>query len=145
MRRLLVIVLALAAFVVVTVVLARWLTTPNEERDQVTQLLKAQARGDADSMLDRLDGCLHRPSCVGTVRDNATRLRSPGEVEIVAYDSSTAYAFGSGSGPTRVVWRTPDRLTTVQCVEVRREGSIVSGPSVRLTGVSAPIARTAAC
>lgn len=145
MRRLLVITVSIVAFVAVAFLLARWLSAPNAERDRVMRLLEAQARGDAGAMLGQLDGCLARPACVGTVRDNARQLRSAGKVEVVAYDSTTAYSLGGARGPTRVVWRTPKRLTTVQCVDVRRDGNILSGSSVTLTGLSAPIGRTAGC
>jgi len=144
-RRLVPIVLAAVAFVAVAVVLARWLSAENAERDRVVDLLNAQARGDERAMLDLIDGCLARPACVGAVRENARRLRGPGEVEIVRYDSETSHALGPARGPTRVVWRTPDRLPTVQCVEITRTGSILSGPSVTVTGLSEPIDREAAC
>jgi hypothetical protein len=145
MRRLLVIAVSIAVFAAVSLVLARWLTAPGAERDRVVELLRAQARGDVPAMLARLDGCLSRPACVGTVHANAARLRARGGIEVVAYDSPTAYSLGSARGATRVVWRTPGRLTTVQCVEVRRDGNVLSGPSVSLTSLSAPIRRTAGC
>lgn len=145
MRRLAAIVIAAAVFVAIAVVLARWLSAENAERDRVVDLLQAQARGDERAMLDLIDGCLARPACVGTVRANARSLRGPGKVEIVAYDSETSHALGAARGPTRVVWRTPDRLPTVQCVEVRRTGNVLSGPSVTVTGLSEPIDREAAC
>jgi len=144
-RRLAVIIAAVVVFLAISVLLARWLTTENGERDDVTELLRAQARGDAQGMLDRLDGCAEDPRCAATVRANARTLRSPGKLEIVAYDSSTSYSLGSASGPTRVVWKTPGRLTTVQCVAVRRKGNVISGISVSLTAISRPIGRTAAC
>lgn len=145
MRRLVAIVVTAAVFVAIAVVLARWLSAENAERDRVVDLLQAQTRGDERAMLDLIDGCLARPACVGVVRANARNLRGPGKVEIVAYDSETSHALGAARGPTRVVWRTPDRLPTVQCVEVRRTGNVLSGPSVTVTGLSEPIDREAAC
>lgn len=145
MRRRAIIVVAAVAFLAIAFGLARWLTTENAERDRVTDLLRAQARGDARAMLAQLGGCAARPACVAQVRAQAAALRSPGKLEIVAYDSATAYALGAASGATRVVWRTPSRLTTVQCVQVRRAGSVLAGRSVSLTALSEPIGRTAAC
>lgn len=146
MRRWALIAVAVLAFLAVAVILARWLSAEGDERAQVTDLIDAQARGDADAMLDRLDErCRHRPPCVGTVRDNAQRLRSDGEIEIVAYDSATAYAIGAAEGPTRVVWRAPGRLTTVQCVEIERDGNLVAGQPIALLSIGPPIERTAAC
>ncbi len=145
MSRLAVIIVAVVVFVVVAGLLARWLTVENGERDDITQLLQAQARGDEAGMLARLDGCARDSRCAAAVRANAEALRASGKLDIVAYDSSTAYSLGGASGPTRVVWRTPGRLPTVQCVAVRRTGNVLSGVSVSLTGLSRPIGRTAAC
>ena len=145
MRRAVPIVITAVVFVAIAAVLARWLSAENAERDQVVELLRAQARGDERAMLDQIDGCLARPACVGIVRANARALRDPGAIEIVAYDSETSHTLGPARGPTRVVWRTPDRLPTVQCVEIRRTGNVLSGPSVTVTGLSEPIDREAAC
>jgi hypothetical protein len=144
-RRVLIIVAAVVVFVAISVVLARWLSAENDERNKVTDLLAAQARGDADAMLDQIDGCIRRPGCVAAVRANAQRLKDPGDVNIVAYESDTSRALGGATGPTRVVWKTPSRLPTVQCVEIRRTGNILSGPSVTVTGLSEPIERESPC
>jgi len=145
-RRWVLIAVAVIAFLAIAAVLARWLSAEGDERALVTDLIEAQARGDADGMLALLDaGCVHRPACVRAVEDNAARLRSDGEVEIVAYDSATSHAIGPADGPTRVVWRAPGRLPTVQCVEVRRDGNLVAGQSVRLESIGHPIEREGAC
>jgi hypothetical protein len=135
-------VLALLAFLAISALLARWLTTDNAERDKVTRLLQAQARGDAPAMLRQLT-CA--PACAAQARANARRLRRPGSVQIVAYDSATAHALSSRTGLTRVVWKTPQTLTVVQCVRVRRTGSALRGLTIRLLALSAPIPRTASC
>ncbi len=145
MRRWIVIAVAVVAFLAVSLILARWLSTENLERDKVTALLRAQARGDVAAMLREIDGCTHRPGCVRTVEANARDLRTPGTLEIVAYDSATSHSLGDARGPTRVVWKTPSRLTTVQCVDVHRAGTVLSGASVTVTGLSAPIGREASC
>jgi hypothetical protein len=137
-RRRLALGAALLAFLAVSVVLARWLQADGAERAKVLRLLRAQARGDADAMARELERC--DPAC----RRLAARLRRPGEVEIVRYDSATARSFGTTTGPTRVVWRTPRTLTFVQCVTVERSGS-PADRRVRLTGLSGPIARQGSC
>jgi hypothetical protein len=144
-RRVLLIGVGVAVFLAISVVLARWLSVENTERDKVVKLLDAQAKGDVASMLGQIDGCAKDPACVRTVRANASRLKDPGKVDIVAYESATSHALGAKTGPTRVVWKTPSRLTTVQCVEIRRTGNVLSGPSVTVTGLSEPIDREAAC
>lgn len=146
MRRALTIGAAAAAFLLVTLLVARWLTTEGRERHEVTELLRDQARGDAAAMLARLDGCARDRGCGALVRRNAARLRRPGDVEVLAYESETAYALGPATGPTRVAWRVRGGgLPVVQCVEVRRNGSVLAGRSVTLRRLSAPIGRESPC
>jgi hypothetical protein len=147
-RRLVVVAIAVAAvaFVAVAALLARWLTTEGRERGQVTALLRAQARGDVRAMLAALPGCAADRACAELQRANARRLRRTGSLEILAYDSATAYALGAESGPTRVAWQVPGRgLPVVQCVLVRRSGSALAGRTVALLRLSAPIGREAPC
>jgi hypothetical protein len=136
----------LVVFLGVSFLLARWLTTESRERNAVYALLEDQARGDAGAMLERLDGCEADPACVATTRRNAERLARPGEVKILAYESGTAYALGSAAGLTRVAWTVIDRgLPVVQCVDVRREGSVVAGRAITLRRLSPPIGRQSSC
>jgi hypothetical protein len=134
------------AFLAISLLLARYLNTEGEERGAVFALLQAQARGDAQAMLKRLDGCARDPRCVRTTRANATHLKRPGEVKILAYDSSTAYALGAKRGLTRVAWTVIDRgLPVVQCVDVDRTGTVLTGRAIRLLGLSPPIDRQGTC
>jgi hypothetical protein len=133
-------------FAAVSLLLARYLNTEGQERGAVFALLQAQARGDAGAMLKRLDGCGPDPRCVATTRANARRLKRPGEVKILAYDSETAYALGSKRGPTRVAWTVIDRgLPIVQCVDVERAGTVLAGRAIRLRRLSPPIDRQGTC
>jgi hypothetical protein len=133
-------------FLAISLLLARYLNTEGEERGAVFALLQAQARGDANAMLGRLDGCAHDPQCARTARDNAKRLARPGEVKILAYDSATAYALGTKRGPTRVAWTVVDRgLPVVQCVDVDRAGTVLTGRAIRLRRLSPPIDRQGSC
>jgi hypothetical protein len=142
-KRLVLIVVAVTAFLGVSVIVARWLSADTDERGQVVELLRAQARGDADGMLRRL--ACRDAACVAVVRANARRLRGHGELKIPLYQSGTAHALRSRTKPTRVVWFTPGRLTTVQCVLVRRTGNLFAGASVTLLRLSAPIGRESSC
>jgi hypothetical protein len=130
-------------FLLISAFLSRWLGTENAEREAVLDVLQAQARGDANRMLREIDCQDH--ACVARVRANASELRAPGDVTIVRIDSATSHALTSQTGQTRVVWITPGRLTTVQCVLVERTGTPLSGQSVTLLDLSAPIGRQAAC
>ena len=137
---------AIAAVVLAApaVVVARWLQADNTERSKVERLLRAQAAGDGAGMAAELEGC------TGACRQAVDRLafdqRKDGELEIVRFDSATSHALGEKRGPTRVVWQIRGRtLPTVQCVDVRRTGSAVSGPRVTLLGLTAPIGREQSC
>jgi hypothetical protein len=140
------IAIGVVLFLAISFELARWLSTENRERDAVYGLLAAQARGDLGAMLSRLDGCSRRPPCRATQLANARRLRRPGRVKILAYDSKTAYAFGDARGPTRVAWTVIGHgLPVVQCISVHRGGSAFAGRSITLTALSAPIGNEATC
>lgn len=141
-----VVVLALVAFLAISVVLARVLSANGAERTAITELLEAQARGDADEMARRIDGCEREAACRSEVAVNASRLRSHGDVDLVRLDPSTSFSFGGGATDTaRVVWRTPARTTVVQCVEVRRGGDVIGGLTVDLLSLSRPIDRESSC
>jgi hypothetical protein len=135
----------LLLFLAISVLLARYLSTENVERADVLALLKAQAAGDADAMIARLAGCAQRAGCVAQQRRNAAALRRAGEVKILTLSSQTAYTLTGASGATRVAWTVIGRLPTVQCVGVRRGGNFLSGLSVTLTALSAPIPGEADC
>jgi hypothetical protein len=71
--RILLLVLGLLAFLAVSLGLGRVLSANGAERDAILALVAAQARGDAATMIARIDGCASRPACVATARANAAR------------------------------------------------------------------------
>jgi hypothetical protein len=142
-KRALLIAAAVIAVLVISAVVARWLNNDTVERAKVVDLLRAQARGDAGTML-RLVQCPDA-ACERLIRANAAKLRGRGDLKIALYQSQTAHALSSRTKPTRVVWFTPGRLTTVQCVLVRRSGNVIAGASVTLLRLSAPIDRESSC
>ncbi len=137
--------LALLVFLALSLGLARVLSANGAERSAILALLEAQAGGDADAMVARIDDCAAQPACVARARANATGLRSPGRVELVRLDASTSFAPTGSEGVARVVWKTPARTTVVQCVDVRRAGDVVSGLSIELLALSRPIDRESSC
>lgn len=139
------IALAVLLFLAISAALARWLSLENVERDDVLAALQAQARGDAAAVLGHLHGCAADPGCAATVRADAQRLRGQGDLKILAFDSHTSYALATATGRTRVAWKLPGRLPVVQCVLVRRSGNAVTGLSVTLRALSAPIPLQADC
>lgn len=144
-RRLALIALAVVAFLAVSGVLARFLAAENDERDGIVALLKAQGAGDVPGMLAQLSGCAAHPACVASVRSNAARLHRPGAVKILTMKSATAYSLTGATGTTRVAWAVIGGLPVVQCVRVRRTGNALSGVSVALLALSAPIPGEADC
>ena len=142
-KRPVLIALAVIALIAISALVARWISNDSVERDLVIELLRAQADGDAAAMLT-LVACPDE-ACTLLIRTNARTLRGRGNLKIPLYQSQTAHALRSRTKPTRVVWFTPGRLTTVQCVLVRREGNVFAGLSVSLLRLSAPIARESSC
>jgi hypothetical protein len=142
-KRPLLIAAGVVVVLAISIVIARWLNTDTVERGAVTELLRAQARGDLNSMLRRLN--CRDASCEALARANAERLKAPGELKIALYQSGTAHALKARTKPTRVVWFTPGKLTTVQCVLVRRTGNMLAGTTVSLLRLSAPIGRESSC
>jgi hypothetical protein len=147
LRRLVLISTAAVLFLAVSFLLARFLSTENTERDDELALIQAQARGDVPAVLALLDGCRERPACLAVVRANASnaRLRRAGAVKILSIKSSTSYTLGGATGKTRLAWTVIGKLPVVQCVEVRRSGNFLSGITIALLSLSAPIPNEADC
>jgi hypothetical protein len=140
-RRRLIVIAAAATLVVLVVgfVAARWLTTENRERDAVFALLEREAAGDAPGVLSRLDAC--DAACAAQVRAFLPKVTGPGAVKIARLDSGTSYSLGTSTHTTRVVWvHGVDSRPIVQCVVVRRSGGPLTGRSVSLLRLSAPLA-----
>jgi hypothetical protein len=137
--------LVLLAFLAISAGLARVLSANGGERSAIARLLDAQGRGDAAAMMAQIDGCARQPGCRTLADANAARLRSPGKVEIVRLDPSTNFSLGGATGTARVVWTAPSRTTVVQCVRVHRGGNVLSGLTIDLRRLSAPIDRESSC
>jgi hypothetical protein len=135
----------IALFLVISALLARFLSTENVERDDILGVLQAQARGDASAELALLQGCRERASCAATVRASASRLKRRGAVKILSIKSPTASAMTDATGTTRVAWTVIGKLPVVQCVEVRRTGNVLKGITVTLLSLSAPIPNEGDC
>jgi hypothetical protein len=141
------IALAVIAFLTISFELARFLTAEGRERDAIFGLLRAQARGDVGTMLERMPECARDSGCRRLAAANAARLRRPGDPKILSLQSGTSYTLSHATGRSRVAWAIVDRngLPVVQCVTVRRGWSFASGASVRLLRLSAPIGNESEC
>ena len=107
-------------------------------------VLRAQARGDADAVLERLPACAREPACARVTRDRVAALERPGQVEILTYRPSVRVTMTRRSGTGRVAWRAGGSLPVVQCVKARREGPLTGG-GVELLAISKPIGLEAPC
>ena len=134
-------------FLAISGLLARFLQTENVERDADLALIQAEARGDVQGMISRISGCRASAACVASVKANAAnpRTRRPGAVKILLLTSPTAYSLFGGRGRTRFAWTVLGSLPVVQCIDVERSGNFLSGITVKLTGLSAPIENEGNC
>jgi hypothetical protein len=142
-QRIVLIGAGVVVFLVISGLLARFLSVENLERQDVLGLLQAEARGDAPEMFAQLHACTG--SCKANVTADAAKLRGPGVVKILAYHSATAFALTGKTGQTRVAWKLGSRLPDVQCVTLHRGGNPISGITVTLLGISRPIPLTSDC
>jgi hypothetical protein len=146
-KRIALICLGVVIFVTISGLLARWFSVENLERDQDLELVQAEARGDAAAMIGDLSGCRASASCQASVRRVLAnpRVHRRGAVKILNLESPTAYSLGGATGETRFAWTVIGTLPVVQCIDVRRTGSFLSGINIRLLAISAPIPNEGYC
>ncbi len=144
--RIALIVTAAVLFLLASAGVARVLSANAAERSEVERLVAAQAAGNVGAAAAAVPGCREEPACVARTRAIVRRVATPGgAVRILRLDPSTTVALGATTGTARVAWKAGSRLPFVQCVRVEREGDLVSGFTVRLRRVGAPIPRQSAC
>lgn len=132
-------------FLGISFLLARALTGAGAERARVLDILRGQARGDAEAVLREMPACRRDDRCARLTTERTGRLKRPGEVEIVRFDASVQAALTDRTGRARVVWRTSQRrFPVVQCVVVRRDGPLTGG-GVEIVSISNPVGLEAPC
>ena len=145
-RRRVLIAAGVLLFLVVSFQLARFLTAENTERAAVYALLEAEARGDVRAVVAALDAC--GDACAREVAATVARARRPGEVKILRLDSAANFTLGERTARSRVAWAADvaaGGAAVVQCVTVRRSWSFLSGASVSLLRLSAPLPPETGC
>ena len=147
MRRAYVIAIAVAvlAFLAISALLARVLSANSAEQSAITALVKAQARGDVDAIMDVIVDCRATAACRRRAIEVATTLRHPGAVSIIQIQPSTSFSVVGTTGTARVAWNVGGSLPIVQCVRVRRTGNALSGLRVELLEVSRRIKSDSPC
>lgn len=148
MRRATVIALILAGvavFLIISALLARAFSVSGAEDSAITALVRAEARGDQAGVVAAVSGCGQRVACRVRAAANATALKRAGAVQIVQIQHSAGFSLGSTLGTARVAWLAGRSLPIVQCVRVRRGGSVLAGYRVELLEVSARIRTNADC
>ena len=138
------IVLGVLLFLVISAALARVFTAGGGQRGAVVALVRAQAAGDGAQVLRRLNGCT-QPACRAEALRQVARLRRPGRFEVLNLHSSLVAGVGAGHGTVRIAWRADATLPVVQCIAVRRTGSLFKGFQIRLERLPPPIGREASC
>jgi hypothetical protein len=147
MRRLYLILVPIAVivFLGVSALLARAWTADGAESSAITDLVKAEARGDTPVLIAAIHDCRSHPACRARAAANATKLRRAGSVSIIQLQPSTGFTLTSTLGTARVAWEVGSSLPIVQCVRVRRAGNVFKGLRVELLQVSTRITTNAAC
>ena len=144
-RVLIIVGLGVFFFLGISVLLARSLSATATERSRVLDIVEAQARGDAKAVLDKTPACARQPACVAATEAFVAKLRRPGAISILQYRPSIQLPLTRAVATGRVAWRAgADGFPVVQCVRVRRDGP-VTGATVELLAISAPIGREASC
>jgi hypothetical protein len=142
-------ILAIAAaiilFLLVSALLARVLSANSAEQSAITSLVKDEARGDANAVLDDIAECRTSPACRTRAAENATALKHSGAVSIIQIQPSTSFSIAGTLGTARVAWNVGGSLPIVQCVRVHRTGNAISGLKVDLLEVSRRIKSDTAC
>jgi hypothetical protein len=143
--RIALVAVAAFAFIALSALVARVLSVSNAERDAVVGVIRAQARGDERAVLARVHGCSADPRCRSQVREALARAQRPGDVKVLRFDGPTGLAVGGRRGTARIAWKTSRSLSVVQCVRLRTDGDPLTGYSVRVLALGAPIKRDASC
>ena len=148
MRRRYVIVsigLAVVLFLVISTFLARAFSVADAEDAAITDLVKAEARGDTAGVISLVTGCRTDPACRARAATLTATLHHTGAVSIAEINPSSTFSVTSTLGTARVAWLAGSSLPRTQCVRVRHAGSVVQGFTVQLLKVSLRIVTDAEC
>jgi hypothetical protein len=132
-------------FLLISGLLARAFSVSGAEDSALTDLVRAEARGNLQTVIADIDGCRQSAACQARAAANVAALKHPGELQIAEINPSSSFSLGSTVGTARVAWVVGNSLPRVQCVRVRHSGNILSGFRVELLVVSLRIKSSADC
>ena len=135
----------LALFLVVSALLTRALSVGGAENSAITDLVRAEARGNPAAVVAAITGCRASPVCQDRAAAVTAALRRSGSVQIIEINGTTGFALGGTVGTARVAWLAGTSLPRVQCVRVRDTGNVLAGFHVQLLKVSVRIRSNADC
>lgn len=132
-------------FLVISGLLARAFSVSGAEDSALTDLVKAEARGDRAAVISEITGCRTSPACQARASAVTSALRRSGGVQIIQINASSGFSLGSTIGTARVAWLVGGSLPRVQCVRVRHTGNVLDGFQIELLKVSVRIRSNADC
>jgi hypothetical protein len=140
------IALGLIVFVAISAALARMFNADSGVRGAVTDLIRAEARGDVNGMVARITGCAASAPCRARVTSDAAALKRPGVVSVLEINTGLSTGLGGASGTARIAWEIINTTRpVVQCVHVRRTGNVFTGFRIELLKISTRIKSNADC
>jgi hypothetical protein len=139
------IVAAVVVFLALSALLARGLSVGGAEDTAITDLVRAEARGNPAQVAAQIDGCAGDAVCQARARTNAAALKRAGGISIIQIQPSAGFSLTGTFGTARVAWLVGGSLPRVQCVRVHRAGNIVAGYTIKLLRVSVRIKSNTAC
>jgi hypothetical protein len=139
------ILVGLLLFLVISALLARAFSVSGAEDAAITDLVRAEARGDTGAVISLISGCRASVSCRERAAADTGALRRPGAVSIAEINASSNFSLGSTMGTARVAWLAGSSLPRVQCLRVRHAGNVLQGFTIQLLKVSVRIRTNADC
>jgi hypothetical protein len=144
--RIILILAAVAAFIAISLGVGRVLSAQGAQRNALQGLIAKEASGNALASARLIDNCSPGTACFTHMTKVVGAVGHPGErLELLQIDQGSGFSPGAQTKVARLAWHTGSRLPTVQCAVVETRGSVISGFSIHLLAVSAPIARDGAC
>ena len=144
--RITLVLIGVIVFVAGSLAMGRVLAARGAERSLLEGVIRDQAKGDSAALASGLPNCETGTKCRTQVDALVKKVSGPGKpLEILQITGGVGSGPGPAEGVARIAWHTGEDLPVVQCVVVKKSGSVVSGFSLEIVKVSNPIDREGAC